>query len=361
MSHEKRVMVNASPTYAQSHESGWVGDDALEQYELYFGQEIDTGIENLDTLGVYLRSIGKRALLNAEEEVELASKIEAGLYAKKLIEASQDSKHEYHKRWNDIKRDYDDADSMLQIVIDEGEKAKNRFIESNLRLVVPLAKRYGATSNVPLIDRIQDGNAGIVHAVEMFDYKKSFKFSTYATWWIRQAIIRQSWDQSRAIRLPTHVTEKIMNISHITKNIERDTGRPATNEEIAEQARITLDELLQLRRYNLDLVSLDAWVADDTGATVADLLVDESDMPIEMAVEIQESRNTLNEMLGTLTPFEEQVVRLKHGIDDGQERSVREIETIVNASRPKIHRTLDGAMRKMKILTENYELHDLVD
>lgn len=304
--------------------------------------------ETQDSLRVYLNAIGKIALLNAEQEVELAQQIEAGLYAEKLLEDPES-----------LKGDYDNLDD-LRLVVYEGQEAQKRMIMANLRLVVSMAKR-NQNKGVPLLDMIQDGNIGLMHAVEMFDYKQGNKFSTYASWWIRQSIIRQSWDQSRAIRLPVAVTEKIMKIAVATKAIEFNTGVPATQEQIANQVDMSLDSLAKFRSYNRDLVSLDEWVGDDEDETIADLLVDESDAPIEIAVEVRESRELLNKILGKLTPFEEQVLRLKYGFDDGMERSVREIATIIEASRPRVHRGLDSAMSKMKNLAMHYELHEHID
>lgn len=304
----------------------------------------DVWNDGQDIVRAYLNQIGKIALLNAAEEVELAKQIEAGLYAQKLLDRQQD-----------------DSEGMLQIIAREGERAKDHMIRANLRLVVSMAKRYNS-KGVPLIDMIQDGNMGLMHAVEMFDYKKGFKFSTYATWWIRQAITRRTWEQSQTIRLPNYVTEKIMNIAKIRRDIMQNTGHTATDDEIAARMNIPVAELQKLYSYGRDLVSLDAVLSDDRdGATAGELLVDEFAPAVHDIYENHHRREVFDTAFEQIDPREARIIRMRLGWDDGVPRTLEEVAAAEGISRSRVSQIELRGMRKLRQPEIREGLRDLLD
>ena len=304
--------------------------------------DLDVWNEGQDVVRVYLNQIGRIALLDAAQEVELAKQIEAGLYARNLL---------------DLERG--DNEGMLQDVVQEGEQARDHMIRANLRLVVSMAKRYNG-KGVPLIDMIQDGNMGLMHAVEMFDYKKGFKFSTYATWWIRQAIMRRTREQSRTIRLPNYVTEKIMNVATIKKDIAQSTGRNATDDEIAERTGISVAELQKLYSYSRDLVSLDAVLSDDgDGATVGDLLIEESVSEIDEIFENQHRREMFETAFEQIDPREARIIRLRLGWNDGVPRTLDEIAVSEGISRSRVSQLEQRGLKKLRNPEISEGLRDL--
>ena len=286
-----------------------------------------------DLVRVYLNGIGKTALLSAEDEVELAQRIEVGLYAEyKLANAEKVTRAE--------KRD-------LKILVREGKKARSHLLEANLRLVVSLAKRYTGRG-MPLLDLIQEGNLGLIRAMEKFDYAKGFKFSTYATWWIRQAITRGMADQSRTIRLPVHLVEQVNKLSRIKREMYQSLGREATNEELAEESGIEESKIEMLLRQSRDPVSLDMPVGSDEEAPLGDFIEDSEATDAETAVVASLRHSDVRAVLGTLEEREQDVIKLRYGLDDGMPRTLDQIGRRFGLSRERVRQIEREVMAKLR-------------
>ena len=305
------------------------------------GQEIDKGSRrghsndnpSADLVRVYLNGIGKTALLSAEDEVELAQTIEVGLYAEyKLAHAEKLTRAE--------KRD-------LKILAREGKKARAHLLEANLRLVVSLAKRYTGRG-MPLLDLIQEGNLGLIRAMEKFDYAKGFKFSTYATWWIRQAITRGMADQSRTIRLPVHLVEQVNKLSRIKREMYQSLGREATNEELAEESGIDESKIEMLLRQSRDPVSLDMPVGSDEEAPLGDFIEDAEATDAESAVVAAMRHSDIRDVISTLEQREQDVIRLRYGLDDGVPRTLDQIGRKFGLSRERVRQIEREVMAKLR-------------
>ena len=269
------------------------------------------GIEGKDSVGLYLDAIAKTPLLTALEEVELARAIEAGLYAAHVLDGTVESGVEA-------------SDTELRDIVDEGERAMQRFVQANLRLVVSVARKYGR-AQMPLLDLVQEGNTGLIRAVEKFDYAKGFKFSTYATWWVRQAISRGIAQQGRIVRLPVHVAEQVNQVSAARRNLERQLGREPELAEIAEELGLEESRIVDLLRYSRDHVSLDAPVEADGDTSLGDLIAREtSPGPDEMVLDAEE-RGRLEEMLTDLDDRSRDVVRRRYGLLDGRQAKLADI------------------------------------
>ena len=269
------------------------------------------GIEGKDSVGLYLDAIAKTPLLTALEEVELARSIEAGLYAAHVLDGTVESGVEV-------------SDTELRDIVDEGERAMQRFVQANLRLVVSVARKYGR-AQMPLLDLVQEGNTGLIRAVEKFDYAKGFKFSTYATWWVRQAISRGIAQQGRIVRLPVHVAEQVNQVSAARRNLERQLGREPELAEIAEELGLEESRIVDLLRYSRDHVSLDAPVEADGDTSLGDLIAREtSPGPDEMVLDAEE-RGRLEEMLTDLDDRSRDVVRRRYGLLDGRQAKLADI------------------------------------
>ena len=290
-----------------------------------------------DSVRAYLKQIGKVALLNAEEEVELAKRIEAGLYATQLMA-------EHVERGDKLpaaqRRD------MLWICRD-GDRAKNHLLEANLRLVVSLAKRYTGRG-MPLLDLIQEGNLGLIRAMEKFDYTKGFKFSTYATWWIRQAITRGMADQSRTIRLPVHLVEQVNKLARIKREMHQNLGREATDEELANESGIAVEKINDLLEHSRDPVSLDMPVGSEEEAPLGDFIEDAEAMSAENAVIAELLHTDIRSVLATLDEREHQVIRLRFGLDDGQPRTLDQIGKLFGLSRERVRQIERDVMAKLR-------------
>ena len=260
-----------------------------------------------DLVRVYLNGIGKTALLSAEDEVELSKRIEAGLYAKHLLATK--------KRMGAVRK----AD--LATIVAEGEAARAHLLEANLRLVVSLAKRYTGRG-MPLLDLIQEGNLGLIRAMEKFDYTKGFKFSTYATWWIRQAITRGMADQSRTIRLPVHLVEQVNKLARIKRELHQQLGREATLEELADESGIPAQKIEELLDHSRDPVSLDMPVGADEEAPLGDFIEDAEATSAENTVVTNVMHSDVRAVLATLEEREQQVITLRFGLNDGQPRTL---------------------------------------
>jgi hypothetical protein len=304
-------------------------------------QEVDRGSRrnqtndnpSADLVRVYLNGIGKTALLSAEDEVELAQTIEVGLYAEyKLNNAEKLTRAE--------KRD-------LKILAREGKKARSHLLEANLRLVVSLAKRYTGRG-MPLLDLIQEGNLGLIRAMEKFDYAKGFKFSTYATWWIRQAITRGMADQSRTIRLPVHLVEQVNKLSRIKREMYQSLGREATNEELSEESGIDEDKIEMLLRQSRDPVSLDMPVGTDEEAPLGDFIEDAEATDAETAVVASMRHSDIRGVIDTLEKREQDVIRLRYGLDDGVPRTLDQIGRRFGLSRERVRQIEREVMAKLR-------------
>ena len=271
------------------------------------------GIDGKDAVGLYLDAIAKTPLLTALEEVELARAIEAGLYAQKVLDG-------------EVETSAKASEDELREIAAEGERAMQRFVQANLRLVVSVARKYGR-SQMPLLDLVQEGNTGLIRAVEKFDYAKGFKFSTYATWWVRQAISRGIAQQGRIVRLPVHVAEQVNQVSAVRRNLERTLGRDPELAEIAEELGLEESKVVDLLRYSRDHVSLDAPVEADGDTSLGDLIAREtSPGPDEMVLDAEE-RARLEGMLASLDERSQDVVRRRYGLLDGRQAKLADIGT----------------------------------
>ena len=296
-------------------------------------QDLDAQSPAADLVRVYLNGIGRTALLNAEQEVELAKQIEAGLYAKHVLAN--------RKRLSAAKK------RDLTIIVREGEVARSHLLEANLRLVVSLAKRYTGRG-MPLLDLIQEGNLGLIRAMEKFDYAKGFKFSTYATWWIRQAITRGMADQSRTIRLPVHLVEQVNKLARIKRELHQQLGREATDDELANESGIPAEKIADLLDHSRDPVSLDMPVGSDEEAPLGDFIEDAEATSAESAVIAGLMHTDVRAVLATLDEREQQVIRMRYGLDDGQPRTLDQIGRMFGLSRERVRQIEREVMGKLR-------------
>ena len=305
-------------------------------------EEIDRGSRqgqtndnpSADLVRVYLNGIGKTALLTAEDEVQLAQTIEVGLYAEHLLENSEEPLTRAMKRG-------------LKVLARQGKHARSHLLEANLRLVVSLAKRYTGRG-MPLLDLIQEGNLGLIRAMEKFDYTKGFKFSTYATWWIRQAITRGMADQSRTIRLPVHLVEQVNKLSRIKRELYQNLGREATNEELAEESGIDESKIELLLRQSRDPVSLDMPVGADEEAPLGDFIEDSEATDAEAAVVASLRHSDIRSVLASLEVREQEVISLRYGLDDGVPRTLDQIGRKFGLSRERVRQIEREVMSKLR-------------
>ncbi|WP_086849823.1 sigma-70 family RNA polymerase sigma factor, partial [Amycolatopsis kentuckyensis] len=286
---------------AQTTEEPVLGVGALTDADL------DAQSPAADLVRVYLNGIGKTALLSAADEVELAKRIEAGVFAQHMLDTAESLTAKRR--------------TELAALVRDGHVAKNHLLEANLRLVVSLAKRYTGRG-MPLLDLIQEGNLGLIRAVEKFDYSKGFKFSTYATWWIRQAITRGMADQGRTIRLPVHLVEQVNKLARIKRDLHQQLGRDATHEELSAESGIPAHKISDLLDHSRDPVSLDMPVGTEEDAPLGDFIEDSEATDAESAVISGLLQDDLRRVLATLDDREQHVIRLRYGLDDGQPRTL---------------------------------------
>ncbi|MEU9607765.1 sigma-70 family RNA polymerase sigma factor [Streptomyces sp. NPDC048057] len=292
-------------------------------------------IADRDLVGMYLDEIARTPLLDAAKEVELSQTIEAGVYARQILGGEVESEAGGAAR------------EELEALVAEGERAKDVFIRSNLRLVVAVARRY-PRSGLPLLDLIQEGNAGLVRAVEKFDYAKGFKFSTYATWWIRQAITRSIADQSRTIRLPVHLVEELGRIRRVQREFNREKGREPEAVEIAEELGSTPARVTDVLDWARDPVSLNMSV-DDAGETqFGDLLEDTSAVSPEQSVLTLLRSEGLDDLIGQLDQRTASIIRMRYGIVDGRERTLTEVGKEHGLTRERIRQIEKHALLELK-------------
>jgi RNA polymerase primary sigma factor len=303
-----------------------------------------------DSVRAYLKQIGKVALLNAEEEVELAKRIEAGLYAAERVRKAADAND---KTSPQLRRD-------LRWIVRDGERAKNHLLEANLRLVVSLAKRYTGRG-MAFLDLIQEGNLGLIRAVEKFDYTKGYKFSTYATWWIRQAITRAMADQARTIRIPVHMVEVINKLGRIQRELLQDLGREPTPEELAKEMDITPEKVLEIQQYAREPISLDQTIGDEGDSQLGDFIEDSEAVVAVDAVSFTLLQDQLQSVLATLSEREAGVVRLRFGLTDGQPRTLDEIGQVYGVTRERIRQIESKTMSKLRHPSRSQVLRDYLD
>lgn len=292
------------------------------------------GIEGKDAVGQYLEEIARTPLLSAVEEVELARQIEAGLAATAILNG-------------DISLNVDATHDELRAIQREGELAMQRFVKANLRLVVSVARKYGR-SQMPLLDLVQEGNTGLIRAVEKFDYAKGFKFSTYATWWVRQSISRGVAQQGRIVRLPVHVAEQVNQVSAVRRNLERELGREPELSEIAAELELDEEKVVDLIRYSRDHVSLDAPVEDDGDTALGDLIArDTAPGPDEMVLDA-EDRERLEGMLASLDDRSADVVRRRYGLVDGRQAKLSDIGHVWGITAERVRQIERSALAQMR-------------
>ena len=298
-----------------------------------------------DPVKDYLKQIGKVALLNAELEVELAKRIEAGLFAEEKLATDK-------KLSRDMARD-------LRWVVKDGQRAKSHLLEANLRLVVSLAKRYTGRG-MQFLDLIQEGNLGLIRAVEKFDYTKGYKFSTYATWWIRQAITRAMADQARTIRIPVHMVEVINKLSRVQRQLLQDLGREPTPEELARELDMTPEKVVEVQKYGREPISLSTPLGEDGDSEFGDLIEDTEAVQPADAVAFRIMQREIERLLDTLTPREAAVIRSRYGIGDGVMKTLDQIGEEHGVTRERIRQIEAKTMSKLKHPSRAQWLRDFI-
>lgn len=318
---------------------------------------VPDGVSIEDPVRMYLKEIGKVPLLSAEEEIELAKNMEAGAVAKEKI-AILKSREENatEEELAEIKEEI----KNLQKDLDAGDEAKKRLAEANLRLVVSIAKRYVGRGML-FLDLIQEGNLGLIKAVEKFDYRKGYKFSTYATWWIRQAITRAIADQARTIRIPVHMVETINKLIRVSRQLLQELGREPTPEEIAEEMDMPVERVREILKISQEPVSLETPIGEEEDSHLGDFIQDDNvPVPAEAAA-FTLLKEQLVEVLGTLTEREQKVLRLRFGLDDGRARTLEEVGKEFSVTRERIRQIEAKALRKLRHPSRSRKLKDYLD
>ncbi|WUH90508.1 RNA polymerase sigma factor [Streptomyces sp. NBC_00433] len=309
-------------------------------------QQVAVAGATADPVKDYLKQIGKVPLLNAEQEVELAKRIEAGLFAEDKLAAAD-------KLAPKLKRE-------LEIIAEDGRWAKNHLLEANLRLVVSLAKRYTGRGML-FLDLIQEGNLGLIRAVEKFDYTKGFKFSTYATWWIRQAITRAMADQARTIRIPVHMVEVINKLARVQRQMLQDLGREPTPEELAKELDMTPEKVIEVQKYGREPISLHTPLGEDGDSEFGDLIEDSEAVVPADAVSFTLLQEQLHSVLDTLSEREAGVVSMRFGLTDGQPKTLDEIGKVYGVTRERIRQIESKTMSKLRHPSRSQVLRDYLD
>lgn len=295
----------------------------------------DEVAEERDLVGVYLHEISRTPLLDAAREVDLSKAIEAGLYAEHLLETGE------------VRRGV--SREELERLVVEGERAKDLFIRANLRLVVSIARRY-VRSGMPMLDLIQEGNTGLVRAVEKFDYERGYKFSTYATWWIRQAISRAIAQQERTVRLPVHLVEDVNRMRNVTRQLVRELGADPEPDQIAKALGVTVERVGELTRWAQDTVSLDTPVGDDGDTNLGDLVADSDAPSPEEIVLTALERQRIEGLLNHLDDRSAGIMRARYGLEDGREHSLTEVASRFSLSRERIRQLEIQALGRLREL-----------
>ncbi|NLU65730.1 RNA polymerase sigma factor [Streptomyces sp. HNM0574] len=309
-------------------------------------QQVAAAGATADPVKDYLKQIGKVPLLNAEQEVELAKRIEAGLFAEDKLATEE-------KLAPKLKRE-------LEIIAQDGRRAKNHLLEANLRLVVSLAKRYTGRGML-FLDLIQEGNLGLIRAVEKFDYTKGYKFSTYATWWIRQAITRAMADQARTIRIPVHMVEVINKLARVQRQMLQDLGREPTPEELAKELDMTPEKVVEVQKYGREPISLHTPLGEDGDSEFGDLIEDSEAVVPADAVSFTLLQEQLHSVLDTLSEREAGVVSMRFGLTDGQPKTLDEIGKVYGVTRERIRQIESKTMSKLRHPSRSQVLRDYLD
>ena len=318
---------------------------------------VPDGISVEDPVRMYLKEIGKVPLLSAEEEIELAQKMEAGAVATEKIAILEERMEEAEDA--EIQELKDEIKS-LQSDVDAGAEAKKRLAEANLRLVVSIAKRYVGRGML-FLDLIQEGNLGLIKAVEKFDYRKGYKFSTYATWWIRQAITRAIADQARTIRIPVHMVETINKLIRISRQLLQELGREPSPEEIAEEMNMPVDRVREILKISQEPVSLETPIGEEEDSHLGDFIKDDN-VPVPAdAAAFTLLKEQLEEVLGTLTEREQKVLTLRFGLEDGRARTLEEVGKEFNVTRERIRQIEAKALRKLRHPSRSRKLKDYLE
>ncbi len=341
----------AEETPAAPSEKG--SEEVAESFTLADDNDDDAPAAQVVTAGAtadpvkdYLKQIGKVALLNAEQEVELAKRIEAGLFAEEKLNSGQ-------KLSPTLERE-------LRWIAHDGRMAKNHLLEANLRLVVSLAKRYTGRG-MQFLDLIQEGNLGLIRAVEKFDYTKGFKFSTYATWWIRQAITRAMADQARTIRIPVHMVEVINKLARVQRQMLQDLGREPTPEELAKELDMTPEKVVEVQKYGREPISLHTPLGEDGDSEFGDLIEDSEAVVPADAVSFTLLQEQLHSVLDTLSEREAGVVSMRFGLTDGQPKTLDEIGKVYGVTRERIRQIESKTMSKLRHPSRSQVLRDYLD
>jgi RNA polymerase primary sigma factor len=336
-------------------EAGEAGEPVVEEEDAFVltdddddapAQQVATAGATADPVKDYLKQIGKVALLNAEQEVELAKRIEAGLFAEETLNSGD-------KLDPKLRRE-------LQWIAEDGRRAKNHLLEANLRLVVSLAKRYTGRGML-FLDLIQEGNLGLIRAVEKFDYTKGYKFSTYATWWIRQAITRAMADQARTIRIPVHMVEVINKLARVQRQMLQDLGREPTPEELAKELDMTPEKVIEVQKYGREPISLHTPLGEDGDSEFGDLIEDSEAVVPADAVSFTLLQEQLHSVLDTLSEREAGVVSMRFGLTDGQPKTLDEIGKVYGVTRERIRQIESKTMSKLRHPSRSQVLRDYLD
>ena len=300
-----------------------------------------------DPVKDYLKQIGRVSLLNAEQEVDLSERIEAGLYAQHLLDTEGDTMEFRRKR-------------ELKWAAADGKKAKDHLLEANLRLVVSLAKRYTGRGML-FLDLIQEGNLGLIRAVEKFDWKKGFKFSTYDTWWIRQAITRAMADQARTIRVPVHMVEVINKLSRVQRQMLQDLGREPTPDELARELDMPVEKVQEVQKYGREPISLHTPLGEDGDSEFGDLIEDTDAIAPSEAVAFSLLQEQFRQVLETLSPREAGVIKMRYGLEDGQPKTLDDIGRVYGVTRERIRQIESKTMSKLRHPSRSQTLRDFLD
>ncbi len=300
-----------------------------------------------DPVKDYLKQIGRVNLLDAEQEVDLSERIEAGLYAQHLLDTESD-KMDFKRR------------RELKWAANDGKRAKDHLLEANLRLVVSLAKRYTGRGML-FLDLIQEGNLGLIRAVEKFDWKKGFKFSTYATWWIRQAITRAMADQARTIRVPVHMVEVINKLSRVQRQMLQDLGREPTPDELARELDMPVEKVQEVQKYGREPISLHTPLGEDGDSEFGDLIEDTDAIAPSDAVAFSLLQEQFKQVLETLSPREAGVIKMRYGLEDGQPKTLDDIGRVYGVTRERIRQIESKTMSKLRHPSRSQTLRDFLD
>jgi RNA polymerase primary sigma factor len=336
--------LEADPTIVEDEKQAFTVSAADETDEPE--QQVMVAGATADPVKDYLKQIGKVPLLNAEMEVELAKRIEAGLFSEEKLGKGGKISEKMHEE--------------LEWIAEDGKRAKNHLLEANLRLVVSLAKRYTGRGML-FLDLIQEGNLGLIRAVEKFDYTKGYKFSTYATWWIRQAITRAMADQARTIRIPVHMVEVINKLARVQRQMLQDLGREPTPEELAKELDMTPEKVIEVQKYGREPISLHTPLGEDGDSEFGDLIEDSEAIVPADAVSFTLLQEQLHAVLDTLSEREAGVVSMRFGLTDGQPKTLDEIGKVYGVTRERIRQIESKTMSKLRHPSRSQVLRDYLD